>query len=272
MVERAGHGQCVYRSDHFHAKAVYGFLEWEKRDRFHAMLTERKFPLSSTDASSRVINSWEMGGVVDDPRSDGQGWRRFNLLEVTWLHAAIRLRRFGLSIQALTRARNTMNDAWGGYQIESSSRITLFEIYLVQAMRSVPVFLIVFEDGTADLATDSQYDATSTYFRLADHVRIELNRTFQSAYPESNWAIPKFESRFPVSHDELSTIEAIKNGNFSSITLTLDNGKVKTIRATEEIAGERIIDLLKENDFQDIEIKQRDGNVVHLTRTIITKL
>lgn len=270
--ERIQLQQAIFRSDGFEIDVMYGYLDSENRDSFHHSLNERRFPVGSTDATSRLLNGWEAEGVVDDPRPEGQGWRRYSVLEVIWLHAALHLRRFGLSVQSLIRARHTMNEDWPEFQTESGSRITLFEVYVLQAMQGVPVFLLVFEDGTAALATDDQYDTTSSLYGLADHVRIELNRIIQRAFPKLEWPKPKLDVRVPLADDEAKVVWALRSGNYISVMLTLSDGRVKTIRAREEVEGERIIDILKAGNFQDIEIKQRDGKVVHLTRTFITEL
>ncbi len=61
-------------------------------------------------------------------------------------------------------------------------------------------------------------------------------------------------------------------GTFQSVTITMRDGRAQSIRATEDVKGERVAEILKSADFQDIEVKQRDGEVVKLTRTILQKL
>lgn len=270
--ERQARRQSVWRSDSFYLDAVIPYLDSESREDFHKALNEPRFSVGSTDASSRVLNHWEAEGIVDDPRPEGQGWRRYSGLEVIWLQAAMRLRRFGLPVQTLIRVRHTMNESWKEYRTDAGSLITLFEVYVLQAMQGVPVFLIVFEDGTADLATDAQYHFTCSLFGLADHIRIEINGIIRDTFPNVEFPTPKYDLRVSLSDDEVKVISALQRGTYSSITLTMRDGQVKTIRTTEEAKDERIVDILKSGNFQDIEIKQRDGNVVSLSRTIIDKL
>lgn len=268
--ERQRLGQNVFRSDSFEV-GIYEYLDSEHRDTMHQSLNEPRFPVGSTDVSSRVLHHWEEEGVADDPRTKGQGWRRYSVLEVLWLQIALRLRKFGLPVQSLIRARHTMNEAWSGMQTEGDSAITLFEIYVLHATRGIPVYLLVFEDGTADLATEGQYEVSSSLFGLGDHVRIEINRIIQDTFPGIDWPEKQSELRVSVTKDELNVLSALSSGKYESITVTLSDGKVKTIHSTEDVRGKRIHEILDTGDFQDIEIKKRDGQIVHLRRTLLTR-
>ncbi len=271
-IERTNRRQIVVRSDGFEMGVLFGYLNSDMRDTIHESVNGRHFPVGSTDASSRVLNSWEAEGVIDDPRTDAQGWRRYSLLEVVWLHTAIRLRRFGLPVQALIRVRHTMNELWVPVSVESGPPITLFEMYVLHAMAGKRVYLLAFEDGTAELATDTQCEVTSSLFGLADHIRIELNLIISNVFPKLDLPETVTEHRVALSSEETSILSTLRRGDFTSVTFTMQNGKVRTIQATEDVKGDRIVDILRGADFQDIEVKQRDGKIVKMTRTLIKKL
>jgi hypothetical protein len=57
-------------------------------------------------------------------------------------------------------------------------------------------------------------------------------------------------------------------GNCSSVNVKMKDGHVEVIEATQTVEGQkRFVDLLKEDDYQDIEVKQRDGKIVSIKRT-----
>jgi hypothetical protein len=72
---------------------------------------------------------------------------------------------------------------------------------------------------------------------------------------------------------ELQVLEMIRNKRFISIKLIIKNGEVDIIEGLERMhTGERIIDLLKQHDFQNLEIKQSNGKIVCVNRIFRKKV
>ena len=71
-----------------------------------------------------------------------------------------------------------------------------------------------------------------------------------------------------LSPTEIQVLEMIRKKRFLSIKLIIKNGEVDVIEGLERIdTGERIIDVLKQHDFQNLEIKQSHGKIVCVNRT-----
>jgi len=269
--ERARKRQIVYRGDGFDE----GFLDYVASDhveRVHQMLTEKRFTLKRSDVGTRVINHWEDEGVTEDPREDGTGWRRFSMLDLIWLHAVARLREFGMSIDKLRRGRKSLASLGAG-KLEDSPRITYFEFYVTLALSRQLVFVLMFQDGEVQLATEVQYSggATSILGGLADHIRLSLNEILQAVFPNVD-LVPERDSRISVSDEEFDVLLMLRTGSYNSVTIKYRNGEMERIEAEEEVPERRIIDILKEADYQDVTIKRRDGKVVHVSRTLLKKL
>lgn len=76
-----------------------------------------------------------------------------------------------------------------------------------------------------------------------------------------------------LSPSEIQVLEMIRNRRFLSIKLIIKNGEVDVIEGLERLdTGERIIDVLKQHDFQNLEIKQSHGKIVCVNRTIRKKI
>ena len=72
---------------------------------------------------------------------------------------------------------------------------------------------------------------------------------------------------------EIQVLEMIRNKRFLSIKLIIKNGEVDTIEGLERLhTGERIIDMLKQHDFQNLEIKQSNGKIVCVNRIFKKKI
>ena len=76
-----------------------------------------------------------------------------------------------------------------------------------------------------------------------------------------------------LSSSEIQVLEMIRNKRFLSIKLIIKNGEVDTIEGLERIhTGERIVDVLKQHDFQNLEIKQSNGKIVCVNRVFRKKI
>lgn len=83
---------------------------------------------------------------------------------------------------------------------------------------------------------------------------------------------PDYFSMVELSDDELNLIHALRFENLESINFRLQNGRIAVLEKTFiEDNRERLVDLLKRGDYQDLEIKVRDGKVVRIERKEINK-
>ncbi|WP_010180412.1 hypothetical protein [Aquimarina agarilytica] len=71
---------------------------------------------------------------------------------------------------------------------------------------------------------------------------------------------------------EIRVVEMLRNENFESLKVLKRNGKIDIIEGIEKIKDtKKIVDLLKQYEFQNLEIKQNDGRIVHINRTVREK-
>ncbi len=76
-----------------------------------------------------------------------------------------------------------------------------------------------------------------------------------------------------LSHSEIQVLEMIRSKRFLSIKLVIKNGEVDVIEGLERMdTGKRIIDVLKQHDYQNLEIKQSNGKIVCVNRTFRKKI
>ena len=76
-----------------------------------------------------------------------------------------------------------------------------------------------------------------------------------------------------LSKSEIQVLEMMRTGKYISIKLVVKNGEVDTIEGLERLdTRERIINVLKQHDFQNIEIKQSHGKIVCVNRIFRQKV
>jgi len=268
---RARKRQLVHRGDAFD-DAFFSYLGSSVVEHSHQMLTEKRFTLKRTDVGTRVVNHWESEGVVEDPRENGTGWRRFSILDIVWLHSVARLREFGMPMGKLKYSRRSLASLGSG-QTDEGSTVTYYEFYLTRALLRIPVSLIVFRDGEAEIATENEYGGILTRLTggLADHIRVDVNSILQQLFSSVDLS-PKHDPSLSVTDEELDILLMLRTGNFESLTVKLKNGEIERLEAEEMIREGRIVDLLNDWDFQDLTIRRRDGENVHVSRTLLKKV
>ena len=76
-----------------------------------------------------------------------------------------------------------------------------------------------------------------------------------------------------LSPSEIQVLEMVRSKRFLSIKVIIKNGEVDAIEGLERLdTGERIIDMLKQHDFQNLEIKQSNGKIVCVNRIFRKKI
>lgn len=76
-----------------------------------------------------------------------------------------------------------------------------------------------------------------------------------------------------LSAKEGAVLKMIRDSKYHSITVVKRDGKIEMLEGVERIEEKtRIIDVLKEHNYQNIELKQANGKIVCLNRTVKTKL
>ena len=90
---------------------------------------------------------------------------------------------------------------------------------------------------------------------------------------ENNKTLKCNELNEVLSIEETQIIEMIRNEKFQSLKIIKRNGRIDMIEGVERIEEkQRIVDILKQHNYQNIEIKQSDGRIVHINRTVKTKV
>lgn len=208
----------------------------------------------------RAINHWTELGIIDDERTNQQGWRRFSLKEIVWIHIIKRLRDFGFPNEKIIQTK------------EHLFAEVIFEFYIALArLNLATVYVLVFSNGEALWTDHHAYNIALSFNTISDdHVKINLNQLLEKIFSEYN--ADRIELAIPLSKAEKDLIMAIREGRYKNIKAELIDNQITMLNLTEELAkDERMTDLLKEEDFQDIQVIKREGNIVKQIRTTKNK-
>lgn len=261
-------GHYVHRGDAFFARHGH-FLQLPNRKAILSGIREKRFKLGRSGVSSRVVNHWEAENLIADPRGEGQGWRRYSLMDLVWLGAVLELRQFGLPIETLRDAHDGLKTlGWDPGEPETPH---LFEFYVVEATQRVPVSLLVFTDGDVELATEHEYATSNLLSPLANHVRLSVNALVQKALPGLDLS-PKHRPGVVLTDKETSVILALRNAESKSVTVRMKDGEPVMLETERDGKGKTVEELLRVSPHGELTVKQQDGKTVHLSQILKEKL
>lgn len=248
--------------------AFYGFDSEKKYKPLKDQLNEKKYPVSKTDASYRVINSWSEAGLLLGEEDRDNGWRKFSFLDLIWLEIIKELRAVGFGLEDLSRLKDCLFD---NEYVEKSGDTTFFAFYTSHT-QTEDVRLIVLADGKGTLAFTQEYQA-SLIARLVPttHTVVNINNIFAKLTGNPEHASIKNPVAFP-DKKELEIMEKIKTDNVSEIKLKIKNNEVSRISYEKlidnpESALEIIKQLFKEGGHREITIYQQ-GNRGHQIKQV----
>lgn len=220
-------------------------------------LNEKKFGIPQ-GLSYRIINHWSELGLIDEDRAIERGWRKFSTVEILWLAIIYELRKFGFSSGNILRVKQNIGP-----------HSQLLAYYFVESLLNKPsISILIAEDGASDVAKEAEIIYKKMGVDLnKHHIRLNFNSLVQGFFRDIDMS-PKQIFWSPLREDEKKLLKLISMGNFEYIKITFRNNKIKIIDVTEKLDANRsIIDILKDRDYQSIQIKTHQGKIVLLERT-----
>ena len=137
-------------------KEIVGLLDMvEKHPDILSKLREKKYTAKDTDKTFRIINYWESVGLLDNNRKSGsEGWRKFSMIDMVFMHLLAKLREFDFSIQKLKTVKEDLNAVITKDRVENG--ITILEYAYLRAVCAKNcgnTYFMLTPDGHADCVT-----------------------------------------------------------------------------------------------------------------------
>ena len=225
--------------------------------------------LRSDNLTYRMINHWEEKGLLSTKRPGGKGWRKYSIMDLVWTYIILELRKFGYPLELIHNVKKSLENL--NRDVENSE-FPLLEFFVVLAItHRSPAYLIVFHDGHAEPVFQLDFHLKISKIDYLNYLVINLNSMVQKALPGKELT-PNFGEYINLSASELDLLYMIQMEGYESITVITGGGKIERLEANKSVKeSSRIIDLIRGGDYQDIEIKQRDGQIVRIRQKIIKK-
>lgn len=248
---------------------MVNYLMDEKFESVRESMRVKNQNLDSEHLSYRIINYWENEGLISDLRPTGKGWRKYSLIDRVWIEVIVELRNFGYPLERIKKVKDNLVRA----ETDDLSSFPFLEVYFVLAfVFKEPCYLLVFPNGEVSLAILSEYKISDELDTIGSHIRINLNQLIQRIYPTMDLK-PITRNSLELTPEEMELMLFVRTGNFESITVKRKDGKIEFIEGTETLSADaRLTEIIKEQDYQTIEIKTANGKTVGFKRTIKKRL
>jgi DNA-binding transcriptional MerR regulator len=225
----------------------------------------KKFSVKDLGLSYRIVNHWSQLGIIGDAKDRKNSWRKFNTIEFIWVKLVMKLRKFGLPLKDIKFIKDLV--------LPEDAFFSNLEVHIGWSILNYPVGLVVFEESFAEVIKFSQLEELKKEYNSQSFIYIDLNAITLPVFIDYFNTTPLSQYFTKLSSKELKIFELIKKGNYEEIKVTYERGIPKIFYGKESVNNrEKIIDILKSEDFQDILIKEQNGKIVKIKRTIKERL
>ena len=251
-------------------QTIKDFFSNEINEAISHTINEKVLSNQYTGTGARVMNLWIKDGLLDDDRSASQTRHKFSMVEALWVSIIEELRDIGLEKDKIRKVKSELLVSIEGVD----SRYPYLEFHLISSiLYKRPYFILIDKEGNSNIVGLENYIAILQTENLTGHIVFSLETLFQKLIlkiDQSKWT---FTEIFRLSKEELELLAFIRMNNFQTVKIVRRNGTIDRLEGVEKISSEkRIVDILNEGDYQNIELKQEDGRVVCIHRTVKRKL
>ena len=164
----------------------FNFFEFAKSNiSIKKQFNKQNLKVNDSRLSSRVLNHWYVSGIINDNRPNGKGWKKFSFSEIVWVHIVFKLRSFGLDLKRIKGVKDHIDEF---NSIDEISNCPLLDFYMYVAISSkIPVKLIVFESGQAEIVRQLDIDLANTVGLISeDFISIDINKLLNKLFTKKN--------------------------------------------------------------------------------------
>jgi len=217
----------------------------------------------NSEQSRRVQSYWVKKGIIkpQEREKDG-GWFYFDRTESIWIDIVTQLREFGLDLDKILKVREVLFS-------EEVKDFKVIDFCLIHSILKEPYLMIVYSDGKVGLMTAKQYGEIISQQEQPPHIVFSFYFLAKNIFPNNNFEIGQKDfNTIDLSSAETKLLFYLRTGDYQEIKVRLSDGEVYLIETERKIdPKDRIVDIIQNAKYQDIEIKVENDHIVYIKST-----
>ncbi|WP_155837843.1 MerR family transcriptional regulator [Aquimarina muelleri] len=264
----------MYISSINNSNTIYMKSKKEDFTKHSEAINELLFEAKAMKGIHRMtLHTWRTEGVLEDKRDPEATtkWSYYSPLDVVWISILNELKKLRFTHAEMKAFKEVLFEK---IKAEDNNEYPALEYYTLRVLLyNQPIYIIITYATEMDaiwILDEKDYFSKLASGEIENHTAILLHKAVKSNL-ESVYQHPDFSDLAGLNKEEIQILQILRNKNFRTIKILKRNGEMDGIEGTERIEDvERIEKLLKEGEYQNIEIKQQNGKIVSAHRTIRT--
>lgn len=237
---------------------------------FQLKLRNKQFPVGKTSISYRNVNHWEEMGLLFDDENRKDGWRKFSIVELVWLHIIKELREYGMSLEAIKKVKEAITFP------DKKHQFLLFEIYVSAFIYEKDAFLIVAKDGLSGFGIAEEIEMTQqlhpfpkSYITISINSMLEKVKTGKETVMRKTFLAPMDTDVNKILHSVM--FENAKEARITTKDNKINKVEIKKEHTNPEQAFEMLRKLTKDGKRKRIALEVQDNKIIAIEEIEKTK-
>ncbi len=286
----------------------FGAKTFEKSIELAMSMNKEIFNPKDVGVTYTNINYWDKKGILSSQRKNEPQWRNFSFIDYAWIRVISEMRDLGVPIELIKESKDflfelidskplykefkkninelkkTMSFAEAekdeiiqlmldGEKKVNEEGLTHFYIAIIHSiLQKIPTSILLFKNGGVVIwyeGKEELYDKEIRELKLYEsHINISISKIIKDFLLDKNcvYLFPELKLLEP---NEIRLMELIHNGNYDTISISFLDKKMKHLKLTKsENPKKRIVDILQEGSYQDIELKSHKGMITKISNTV----
>jgi DNA-binding transcriptional MerR regulator len=239
---------------------------------FRKRITERKYTAKNIESTYRMVNHWAKLGIIESAQTEPSGWRKFSIVDMVWLDTIGELRKYGMSLEKLKK----FYDGFYKSPYPPHNPEPRFEYSVFLALAGNPVFVVVYESGFA--TTVGASDSLETLWKMGEfiekqsYVMINLNSIVNKLFKRTDNS-PRFPDIPSLTDKESSILALLRQREYEEVKIVFRDKEPLLFEGREKLKNDsRLGEILRDQDYQTVEVKTEQGKVVKFERVVKKKI
>lgn len=217
------------------------------------------------------IKKWKNASLFLDTPTKNE-WNKYSLTDILWIGIINELKNYGFTNDKIIKIKKELFKPNESLQNHSQNVSNINAAIIEVITYSHPIFLVVDVVGNIEIVDGYRAIEKLKDGEITDHLIFSINEFFKKNI-EVLFNEPNFDIFKGLNKDEIQIILLMRSQKFESIKITKKNGEIYTIEGTEKMEANYadVLDILKEHEYQAVEIIQVKGRIVTFKRTIKSK-